>query len=307
MPWKARSKSDRKRLEGLELTAEHFPFVHRLSAKAMAAIEGATKAVAQRNSKGGQTKGQQADAKPVTQTSTAKNREQTGILQDDSSPEPKSEDRAEYFMDSQGQTEDLEEPQPDPETEEEKLARELAEQQALEQAEDEWAQKLTFKDSFRDRVRAGLNMYGPHLIGIGAGGEEWCTASAAAMKKYCRIYDEGNHPQDIDLADYNSLIVRAFVNAISPCPGEGLPRHDYEFPKKAQGANSPDLLGVTAEETVKIIEHNWTMKTLSRMYELACIMRCTVVKDQVVDQLCDNYAKHLNPIPSPTLTSTWRG
>jgi hypothetical protein len=135
-------------------------------------------------------------------------------------------------------------------------------------------------------------MYGPHLMGVGAGGEQWCTASAAAMKKYCRIYDSGDHPQGIDLADYNSLIIRAFINAISPCPSEGLPRHDYQFPKKAQGANSPDLLGVMAEDTVKIIEHNWTMKTLRKMYEFARIMRCTIVKDQVVDQPCDNYAKH---------------
>jgi hypothetical protein len=80
MPWNVRSKSDRKRLEGLGLTAEHFPFFHRLSAKAMAAIGGATKGAVERKSKG------KADAKPVTQTSTAKNREQTAILQDDGSP-----------------------------------------------------------------------------------------------------------------------------------------------------------------------------------------------------------------------------
>lgn len=138
----------------------------------------------------------------------------------------------------------------------------------------------------RDHVRAALNVYGADLASfsdIKGDNTLWTTA----LLKYCGIA-RSQGENEVDMENANPATIRAFINAISPCTGGGLPTNDYHF---EHGANGDGPMGVMDVDTVAVDEFNWNLGALRQMYDFAVVMDYPIVQDMVVDKVFELYAQ----------------
>jgi len=312
LPWKYRGNKEHKRLRDMGLTEANFPLLDRTGYFRPVSTQETPQS--SRKANAGKKKTQPANVAPPSR----KGHSNIKLVMDDAPPEYRghmsmmSMGRAEdssHEDEMEGQVkvkeEELETEDDDNESEqsnpdhnarqaaiEEERARQAAIAEAIQEQRDE-EDTVCFPDSMRDRVRAALNVFGKDLASFSSDGKE-CTLSTAALIKHCGAARE-QQENETDMADFPPNIVRAFVNAISPCPSNGLPRHDYKFCEERleQGVNSDDVLGVMDHSTVGTRTYNWNMNRLKQLNDLAVTMDCGIVQDMVVDKVCELYAKHV--------------
>jgi hypothetical protein len=295
VPWEFISQGDKARLMGLGLDAANFPFLNRSSVIAPVSPRSGRLAATPHRPKAGKTavlaQQAQANSQLVSQCLPEHDafyrvtslQEDLAAYESDQEEDPMDFQREETVRLTQAN-----EPEEPEETEEEFLLAE--EQQAQAQREEEDAIQYTYVDCIRDRVRAAFNVFGPDLASFSENGVAF-TVSEAALFKYCKIFEEEKEAE-IDLKTVDPNIVRGFIGAIAPCPGNGLPRNDYIFPVPEQGANSKGVLGVMREDAVNIRPFVWDLLTCRTMYEFAITMRCDLVMDMVVNKVCEIYGEH---------------
>lgn len=271
LPWATRGKNSRIQLAQSGLGPENFPFLHHCEGDGFT-ISGVTAT----------PKGRKVKANSELVSSSLPMHdpfERAAPTHEIEEDESEGEDDIQQMDDSNSE----------PEKTEDEVFLRHAEQ--LQRDEDE-AHYYTYADCMRDRVRAALNTFGPELASFSEG-EVTFTVSQAALLKHCKIFKE--HPgAEIDMATINPNIVRAFISSIAPCPGNGLPTHDYIFPVPEYGANSKDMLGVMSEDVVNVRDFNWDLHSCRKLYEFAITMRCDMVMDMVVDKVCEIYEAHVN-------------
>jgi hypothetical protein len=154
-------------------------------------------------------------------------------------------------------------------------------------------------------VRAGINTFSVDgdgnevIVQMVLGGEKYKIHSNA-LSKHCGLVrntlEEGYLYADsvLDLEGLpNPVIVRAFINAISPTPMPGLPTHDFEFDEtctyELYEAQSPLNLAKLEDEAsnVTIRKIIWNLDSCIQMYDFAKTLDCTVVKDMVIDRISE--------------------
>ncbi|KAF2828218.1 hypothetical protein CC86DRAFT_369332 [Ophiobolus disseminans] len=303
LPWIARDGNERKRLEALGLNAANFPILNRSSHVGEATHRSSRKP----ESKPSELTTEPAIVTPICDKKRgvielAMHEEYSGCAThqhgDSSSESGDSNSDDEGVLELEDTDSEFSEPDSEYEAQlaayEEAMVHKRAKQAVIAEAMQEKADKedkVSFPDCMRDRVRAALNVFGKDLASFSEDGKA-CTLSSAALIKYCGIA-RAQHGNEIDMDKFNPMIVRAFINAISPCPGNGLPVYDYDFRQGRfdQGVHSDDVLGVMNFQNVAITAYVWNMDTLLQMYEFAVVMDCEIVQDMVVDKIREMYAE----------------
>jgi hypothetical protein len=167
---------------------------------------------------------------------------------------------------------------------------------AYEEKREKGINKIILPGLMDDRVRTALNIFGKDLTSLNSrSGGKAVTLSRSALLEHCGAARK-IETEKMDYASASPQIMRAFANAISPFPRNGLPTHDFDFREDEldQGVNSPDVLGVMDADEVPVTKIDWTIDSLMVIYKLSVSFECTIVKDMVVDKLRELYQTYMH-------------
>ncbi|KAH7071583.1 hypothetical protein FB567DRAFT_612174, partial [Paraphoma chrysanthemicola] len=166
--------------------------------------------------------------------------------------------------------------------------------------EDEEEVEITLPGRMCDRIRAAHNHFGNDLMSLRFH-EDVYTVNKSAFIRSCHTFADLDPetkgikytPTPKASKPFSPELVRAFLTAISPCPGKRLPRHDYIFhARKADQTKHLDVLGVMNTAAVSVEKIDWTVPKLVQLRALSVIFECDVLQDMIVAELHQLYAKH---------------
>ncbi|EAT90542.2 hypothetical protein SNOG_02330 [Parastagonospora nodorum SN15] len=284
LPWSARKDSDKKRLKDLKLGPKNFPAPHATKVAVPGAVKAPKTSATTR-----------AKINPTTPT-VSKPAEKV--------PNPVTAARAD--------PEDLQMSDENESVAQDRNRVDSPHEMGIERDENEaeTGPQVAFEGQHgfyvpHLLVRAGINTFAvggdgnEAIVEMVLGGEKYKIHSNA-LSKHCGLVrnglEEGCLYADpaLNLEGLpNPVIVRAFINAISPTPMPGLPTHDFEFDEtctcELYEAQSPLNLAKLEDEAsnVTIRKIIWNLDSCIQMYDFAKTLDCTIVKDMVIDRISE--------------------
>jgi hypothetical protein len=153
--------------------------------------------------------------------------------------------------------------------------------------------------SLDERVRTAMNTFAnanDRVVYISCDGKQY-PVNGAALFEHCGFLR--NHFADLDsckgldMHGRSAVIVKAFIQAISPCSKSSLPVYDIEFASTTSipGADCKDTLGVLDGAHCKARRIVWDMEACCAIHDLAMAMDCSIVKDMIVDHVFAAHAE----------------
>jgi len=284
LPWSARRDSEKKRLNGLKLGPKNFPAPHATNVSPPGAVKAPKRSAATRAKSNPAAPIASKPAKKVSNSVTAAELDAEDVQMSD-----ENESVAQEYNHADLPHEMV--------IEHDEIEAETGPQVAFEDHHGFYIPHLL--------VRAGINAFAidgdgnEGIVEMILGGEKYKIHSNV-LSTHCGLVS--NTLQEGELYTNSTLsleglrnpvIVRAFINAISPTPMPGLPTHDFAFDEtctyEKYEAQSPLNLAKLEDEAsnVTIRKIIWNLDSCIQMYDFAKTLDCTVVKDMVIERISE--------------------
>ncbi|KAF1914755.1 hypothetical protein BDU57DRAFT_303577 [Ampelomyces quisqualis] len=275
LPWLGRKEYDKKRLKKMGLVPKNFPAPYATVIVGKKSKEKSRKPVVQPPN--------MAAIQPDASTSVVADLDlgatvQLGNLKD-------IDDYEESASDSEGS-------ESDSETEEDHVASRRT--PVVTRSQVRFDEEDTSEPSIHVLMRAATNAFGrigeddPVTLIVN---EQSFMVNADALETYCGFIQD-NLPKEGQrdryyLSEQDPVIVRAFVDTISPVPRDSLPEHDIEFTETHNFLDEEhnDPLGIINGGNRTVRKIIWDIDTLVMMYQLAKALRCAIIQDMVIDRI----------------------
>jgi hypothetical protein len=170
-----------------------------------------------------------------------------------------------------------------------------------------WSRVTTIMDdskepSIHEIIRAATNIFdiGDAQRSALLFGDTYYLVISDALLENCGFMrkhtPKGEECKNVRLYNHiHPIIVRAFIQCISPTPMSGLPDFDIKFRHLGSysGYEDRDPVGLVYRVPDMVSEIVWDIYALVQLHELAVILDCNIVRDMVIDRIYEMYREEL--------------